>query len=57
MPYKVKRGKIDIFDEVFKTENEAKTAQYFAIIGAKNKRGAFRSMDAKVVKVAKAKKK
>ena len=57
MPYKVKRGKTDIFDETFRTENEAKTAKYFAIIGAKNNRSAFRTMDAKIVKVAKKKKK
>ena len=57
MPYKVKIRNKDIFDETFTTETSAKQAKYFAIIGAKNNRGAFRVMDAKIVKVAKAKNK
>ena len=57
MPYKVKIRNKDIFDETFTTETSAKQAKYFAIIGAKNNRGSFRVMDAKIVKVAKAKKK
>jgi hypothetical protein len=57
MPYKVKSGKTDIFNETFKTESEAKTAKYYAIIGAKTNRSAYKTMDAKIVKVAKTKKK
>jgi hypothetical protein len=57
MPYKVKIGNKDFFNETFSTEKSAKEAKYFAIIGAKNNRTAFRTMDAKIVKVAKAKKK
>lgn len=57
MPYKVKTGKKDFFNENFSTEREAKQAKYFAIVGAKNNRSAFRAMDAKIVKVAKKKKK
>jgi len=57
MPYKVKSGKKDFFDETFKTETEAKTAKYYAILGAKTNRSAFKTMDAKIVKVAKTKKK
>jgi hypothetical protein len=57
MPYKVKVGKTDMFDETFKTEGEAKTAKYYAILGAKTNRSAFKTMDAKIVKVAKSKKK
>jgi len=57
MPYKVKIANKDIFDETFSSEASAKQAKYFAIVGAKNNRNAFRVMDAKIVKVAKAKKK
>lgn len=57
MPYKVKSGKTDMFDEIFKTEGEAKTAKYYAILGAKTNRNAFKYMDAKILKVAKSKKK
>jgi len=57
MPYKVKIGNKDFFNETFSTEKSAKEAKYFAIIGAKNNRTAFRTMDAKIVKVSKAKKK
>ena len=57
MPYKVKIGNKDFFNETFSTEKSAKETKYFAIIGAKNNRTAFRTMDAKIVKVAKAKKK
>ena len=57
MPYVVKFGNKNVFDEVFSTEREAKVAKYFTIIGAKNNRSAFRAMDMKVVKVAKSKKK
>lgn len=57
MPYKVKIGNKDFFDETFSTEKLAKEAKYYAIIGAKNNKSAFRTMDAKIVKVAKAKNK
>lgn len=53
MPYKVKTGKTDFFTEIFRSENAAKEAKYFAVIGAKNNRNAFKAMDAKIVKVAK----
>ena len=57
MPYKVKTGKKDFFDETFRSETAAKEAKYFAVLGAKTNRTAFKAMDAKVVKVAKKKKK
>ena len=56
MPYVVKSGSKNYFGEVFRTEKDAKEAKYFAVIGAKNNRSAFRAMDAKIVKVVKRKK-
>ncbi len=56
MPYVVKSGSKNYFGEVFTTERDAKTAKYFAVVGAKNNRSAFRAMDTKIVKVAKKKK-
>jgi len=55
MPYVVKSGTKNYFGEVFRSQKEAKEAKYFAIVGAKNNRGAFRAMDTKIVKVAKKK--
>jgi hypothetical protein len=57
MPYKVKTGRKDFFTETFRSENAAKEAKYFAVLGAKTNRNAFKAMDAKIVKVAKKKKK
>lgn len=57
MPYILKSGNKNAFDEVFSNERDAKQAKYFTIIGAKNNRSAFRAMDMKIVKVAKKKKK
>ena len=57
MPYKVKSGKTDYFGETFNSEKAAKEAKYFAVVGAKNNRSAFKAMDTKIVKVAKRKKK
>jgi len=57
MPYVVKIGNKNVFDEVFSSERDAKVAKYFTIVGAKNNRSAFRAMDMKIVKVAKTKKK
>ena len=56
MSYVVKSGSKNYFGEVFRTEKDAKEAKYFAVIGAKNNRSAFRAMDAKIVKVVKRKK-
>lgn len=56
MPYKVKSGKINYFDETFGTEKAAKEAKYFAVLGAKTNRTAFKAMDTKIIKVAKIKK-
>lgn len=57
MPYKVKSGRKDFFDETFRSQNAAKEAKYFAVLGAKTNKNAFKAMDAKIVKVAKKKKK
>jgi hypothetical protein len=57
MPYVVKSGTKNYFDEVFTSQKDAKEAKYFAVIGAKNNRSAFRAMDTKIVKVVKRKKK
>lgn len=56
MPYVVKSGTKNYFGEVFTSQKDAKQAKYFAIIGAKNNRGAFRAMETKIVKVTKKKK-
>ncbi len=56
MPYKVKSGKTDYFGETFRSEKAAKEAKYFAVVGAKTNRTAFKAMDTKIVKVAKKKK-
>ncbi len=57
MPYNVKSGNKNYFGEVFTSEKEAKTAKYYAVVGAKTNTSAFKAMDAKIVKVAKTKKK
>lgn len=53
MPYIVKSKNKKYFDEIFSTEKEAKTAKYFAVVGAKTNERAFLAMDTKIVKVAK----
>jgi hypothetical protein len=57
MPYVVKSGKKDYFGETFNSEKAAKEAKYFAVVGAKSNRTAFKAMDTKIVKVARKKKK
>jgi hypothetical protein len=46
-----------VLDEKFSTSTQARQAKYQMIIGAKNFKSASKHLDAKIVKVAKAKKK
>ena len=57
MPYIVKEGNKNVLDEKFSTSTQARQAKYQMIIGAKNFKSASKHLDAKIVKVAKAKKK
>lgn len=56
MPYKVKIGNKDFLMKLFQ-QKISKGSEVFGNNWCKNNRSAFRTMDAKIVKVAKAKKK
>ena len=57
MPYQVKSGNRNVLDENFSTATEARRAKYQIILGAPSFKQASRSMDYKIVKVARKTKK